>query len=247
MTQNILIIGATSAIAEAVAHHYAKAGANLFLVGRDQQKLKTVAANLQARGAKSTHCATADANDYLALEEAIETAWSQMGAVDVALIAHGTLPDQGRCEADLSYAIQEFRNNGETAIACLTLLANRLEPQKKGVLAVISSVAGDRGRPSNYLYGSAKAAVDAFASGLRGRLFKSGVQVLIIKPGFVATPMTANLRLPEKLTATADKVAGDIVKAIRRRKDVVYTPGFWVWIMLVVRNVPGVIFNRMSI
>ena len=246
MTQKVLIIGATSAIAEAVAKRYAKDGASLFLVGRDQQKLEIVAANLQALGARETDFATADVNDYPTLESTIESAWSKMNGVDVALIAHGTLPDQGRCEADLSYAIHEFRNNGETAIACLNLLANRFEQQKKGVLAVISSVAGDRGRPSNYLYGSAKAAVDTFASGLRGRLFKSRVQVLIIKPGFVATPMTADLGLPEKLTATPDKVAGDIVKAVRRRKDVVYTPGFWAWIMWVIRHVPACIFKRLS-
>lgn len=246
MTQKVLIIGATSAIAEAVAKRYAKAGASLFLVGRDQQKLEIVAANLQALGARSTACATADVNDYPTLESAIESAWLKMDSVDVALIAHGTLPDQGRCEANLPYAIQEFRNNGESAVACLTLLAERFERQKQGVLAVISSVAGDRGRPSNYLYGSAKAAVDTFASGLRGRLFKSGVHVLIIKPGFVATPMTAELGLPEKLTATPDKVADDIVKAIRRRKDEVYTPGFWAWIMWVIRHVPACIFKRLS-
>ncbi|WP_250523076.1 MULTISPECIES: SDR family NAD(P)-dependent oxidoreductase, partial [unclassified Caballeronia] len=131
--------------------------------------------------------------------------------------------------------------------ALITPIANRLEAQRHGTLAVISSVAGDRGRPSNYLYGSAKAALQAFLEGLRARLFKVGVHVVDIKPGFVATPMTAGLPLPGPLVATPEKVAKDIVRGIDRKKDVLYTPWFWWGIMLIIRNVPRFVFKRASL
>jgi decaprenylphospho-beta-D-erythro-pentofuranosid-2-ulose 2-reductase len=170
-----------------------------------------------------------------------------LDTVDVALVAHGTLPDQQRTETDIAYAIAEFRTNAESVIACLAGLAQRFELQGKGVIAVIGSVAGDRGRASNYLYGAAKAAIDTYASGLRVRLLKSDVHVLTIKPGFVATLMTANLNLPKRLTATPEYVARDIQHAITKKKDVLYTPWFWNWIMLIIRWIPAVIFNRMKL
>jgi decaprenylphospho-beta-D-erythro-pentofuranosid-2-ulose 2-reductase len=129
-------------------------------------------------------------------------------------------------------------------IACLTVLAARFESQGGGVIAVIGSVAGDRGRASNYLYGAAKAAVDTFASGLRGRLYKHGVHVLTIKPGFVDTPMTKGLPLPQALVVPAGKVATDIVRAIEKKRDVIYTPWFWRLIMLVILHIPNVLFKR---
>jgi len=151
-----------------------------------------------------------------------------------------------RTETDISYAIAEFRTNAESVIACLAGLAQRFEPQGNGVIAVIGSVSGDRGRASNYLYGAAKAAIDTYASGLRARLFTSGVHVLTIKPGFVATAMTAQLQLPKRLTATTESVARDIQRAITKRKSVMYTPWFWIWIMRIIRWMPTMIFNRMK-
>ena len=167
--------------------------------------------------------------------------------VDIALIAHGTLPDQALCERDPQQAVREFTTNGLSVIALLTDLANRMEAQRSGCIAVISSVAGDRGRPSNYLYGSAKSAVSVFCSGLRARLFKSGVHVLTIKPGFVDTPMTQGLKLPKLLLATPDRVARDIVRAIDKRKDTLYTPWFWRYIMRVICSVPERLFKRLSL
>jgi len=242
--KNILIIGATSAMAEAVARRYAGEAARFALVARDAGKLQVLVADLQARGAAAVAVETWDAQDVSALPRVIEAAWSALGEVDIALIAHGTLPDQVRAESDLAYAIDHFRVNGESALACMLCLAARFEPQGRGVLAVIGSVAGDRGRGSNYLYGAAKASVDAAASGMRARLFKKGVHVLTIKPGFVATPMTAGLNLPAKLTVTADRVAGDIVKAVAAQTDVLYTPWFWSFIMRIIRAIPGPVFKR---
>jgi short-subunit dehydrogenase len=246
MNQNILIIGATSGIAEAVARLYAEQGAGLFLVARNKDKLQTVSSDLAARGAKDVQSFVMDANDSDLIPEMLDAAWQAFGIIDVAFIAHGTLPDQQLTETDIPYAITEFRTNAESAIACLVGLAQRFEPQGKGVIAVIGSVAGDRGRGSNYLYGAAKAAIDTYASGLRARLSKRGVHVLTIKPGFVATSMTVGLDLPEKLIATPGSVARDIHRAISKRKDVLYTPWFWNWIMLIIRWIPAIVFKRMN-
>lgn len=246
MNQNILIIGATSGIAEAVARRYAEQGAGLFIVARNKDKLQAISTDLIARGAKEVQTFVMDANDSDLIPKVLDAAWQAFGNIDVALVAHGTLPDQQRTETDISYAIAEFRTNAESAIAYLAGLAQRFEPQGKGVIAVIGSVAGDRGRASNYLYGAAKAAIDTYASGLRAKLFNSGVHVLTIKPGFVATSMTADLNLPEKLTATPKSVARDIQVAISKRKDALYTPWFWNWIMLIIRWIPAVIFKRMK-
>ena len=247
MIQNILIIGATSGIAEAVARRYAEQGARLFLVARNDKKLEVISADLIARGALDVQAFVMDANNSELIVQMVDAAWKAFGAIDVALIAHGTLPDQLRTETELPYAIAEFRTNAESVITCLIALAERFELQGKGVIAVIGSVAGDRGRASNYLYGAAKAAIDTFASGLRARLYKSGVHVLTIKPGFVATAMTADLNLPARLTVSPEDVARDIQSAISKRKDVLYTPRFWSLIMMIIRWIPAVIFKRMKL
>lgn len=247
MTQNILIFGATSGIAQAVARIYAQRGDCLFLTARNADKLGAVATDLAARGAGEVHTFVLDANDTAKLPELVNSAWSELGRVDVALVAHGTLPDQARCESDMDYAVNEFHTNAASVIACLTVLAQRFEQQKGGTIAVIGSVAGDRGRASNYLYGAAKAAVDAFASGLRGRMFGAGVRVLTIKPGFVDTPMTRGLPLPQALVVPAERVATDIVRAVERGRDVLYTPWFWRYIMLGIVHIPNVLFKRMKL
>jgi decaprenylphospho-beta-D-erythro-pentofuranosid-2-ulose 2-reductase len=244
--QNILIVGATSAIATACARRWIEKGATFFLVGRTEEKLGQVADDLSARGA-TVHSYLLDLNNLEQHSPMLDECFAKMGQLDVALIAHGTLPDQKACEQDAQQALQEFANNGLSVIALLTDLANRMEAQKSGCIAVISSVAGDRGRPSNYLYGAAKSAVTTFCSGLRGRLFKSGVQVLTIKPGFVDTPMTQGLPLPRLLLATPDKVAQDIVRAVEKRRDNLYTPWFWRFIMLIIIHIPGPIFKRLGL
>lgn len=247
MNLNILIIGASSGIAEAVARRYAIQGARLFLVARNENKLQAIATDLIARGAADAHTFVLDANNLDSILPMMDAAWKVLGTIDVALIAHGTLPDQQRTETDIAYAIAEFRTNAESVIAFLAGIAQRFELQEKGVIAVIGSVAGDRGRASNYLYGSAKAAIETYASGLRVRLFNSGVQVLLIKPGFVATAMTADLNLPVRLTVKPEYVARDIQRAIDKRIDVLYTPWFWNWIMPIIRWIPAVIFKRMKL
>lgn len=246
MMQNILVFGATSGIAEAVSRRYAARGDQLFLVARDANKLQIVATDLAARGANNVQTFVMDANDTARLPAMLDAAWRVYPQIDVALVAHGTLSEQARCEIDIDYTVREFRTNGESVIACLTGLAQRFEAQGRGSIAVIGSVAGDRGRASNYLYGAAKAAIDTFASGLRVRMGRCGVHVLTIKPGFVDTPMTRSLPLPQALVVSADQVAGDIVNAIEKNRAVLYTPWFWRYIMLIIIHLPGFVFRRMK-
>jgi decaprenylphospho-beta-D-erythro-pentofuranosid-2-ulose 2-reductase len=247
MTRNVLIVGATSGIAEAVARRYAERGARLFLVARNSGKLAVVAADLRARGASTVDVFVMEANDTAQLTVMQETAWNTLGEVHFALVAHGTLPDPVRAASDAAYLVHEFRTNAESVVVCLAGLAQRFQSQGNGVLAVIGSVAGDRGRASNYAYGAAKAAVHAFASGLRAQLFRQGVHVLTIKPGFVATQMTAPLNLPARLTAQPDVVAVRIEAAMEKRRNVVYTPGFWWLLMAIIRLLPEALFKRLRL
>ncbi len=245
--KKILIIGATSAIAEATARVFAARGDALCLVARNAGHLRAVAADLAVRGAMRTETATLDVADFGAHQAVVDTAERQLGGIDIVLIAHGTLSDQAQCQASVDALRREFDINAVSTMALLTLLANRLEAQGHGTLAVISSVAGDRGRQSNYAYGSAKAAVTAFLGGLRQRLAKANVDVLTIKPGFVDSPMTAGIANKGALWAKPDAIAAGIVKAIERRRNIVYLPWFWRWIMLVIRHIPEPIFKKLKL
>jgi decaprenylphospho-beta-D-erythro-pentofuranosid-2-ulose 2-reductase len=244
--QRVLIIGATSAIAEATARLYAERGARLHLVARNRPRLDAIADDLLVRGAPEVTHATLDVNDFAAHAGALDGAWASLGEVDVVLIAHGTLPDQNACETSVETALAEFTTNGTSTIALLTLIANRMQTAGRGSIAVISSVAGDRGRGSNYLYGSAKASVTAFLSGLRQRMAKHGVAVITIKPGFVDTPMTRDFK-KGALWAKPDDVAAGIVKALDKGRAVVYLPWFWLGIMTIIRCIPEFLFKRLSL
>lgn len=244
--QHIVIIGATSGIAEACARRWANDAAKFFLVARNESRLKNIQDDLIARGG-SADTFVLDATDLAAFPAMVDAAQKSLGRIDLILIAHGALSDQKACEHSADAAVADVMTNGTSVIALLTYFANVLELQRSGTLAVISSVAGERGRPSNYVYGAAKAMVTAFCEGLRARLFKVGVHVLVIKPGFVATPMTAHLQLPPLLTASPDAAAADIDTAIRHRRDVVFTRWFWRWIMLIIRCIPTAIFKRLSL
>lgn len=242
----ILIIGATSAIAEAVARVYAARAANLYLLARDPQRGAAIAQDLTVRGATGVREATLDVTQFAAHSDTLDEAWAAFGGFDVVLIAHGTLPDQAACDADADLAIREFTVNSTATIALANYIARRLEPQGSGTLAVISSVAGDRGRASNYVYGAAKAAVSAYTSGLRQSLHPRGINVLTIKPGFVDTPMTAAFR-KGVLWATPEQVARGVVRAIDQRRSVVYLPWFWRIIMCIIRSIPEPVFRRLHL
>jgi len=241
----ILIIGATSAIAHETAKCFARDGAELFLVGRTPEKLTAVADDLKVRGAKRVETFLLDASDLDRHQEMFDTAITALEWLDMLLIAHGTLGDQRKCELSVAETMQEFSNNCTSVISLLTISANYFEQRKRGCIAVISSVAGDRGRGSNYVYGTAKAAVSTFLQGLRNRLAKSGVAVLTVKPGVIDTPMTASVK-KGLLTARPEGVGRGIYQAMVQGKDIIYLPWFWRPIMLIVRSIPERIFKKMS-
>lgn len=247
--QRIVIFGATSAIASACARLWVTKGASLFLIGRNPDKLNALLADLQVRAAPDQTVAGAslDLNDLERHEDLLAQAQATLGGIDVVLVAHGSLPDQKACEQSVEKTLEEITTNALSVISLLTLAANRLEAQGAGTLAAISSVAGDRGRQSNYVYGAAKGMVTLFLQGQRNRLAKSNVHVATIKPGFVDTPMTVAFEKRGMLWAQPEMIARGIVLAVAKKKDVVYLPGLWRWIMLVIRHIPEVIFKRMSL
>jgi short-subunit dehydrogenase len=241
--RKVLIVGATSAIAEALARRLAARGDALLLAGRDCARLAAIADDLRVRGAPVVQIATLDVARLDDHPRFVEAAWQTLGPFDVVVVAHGTLPDQRACEASVAQTVAEMGTNFVGTVSLLTLIANRMQAQGSGTIAVITSVAGDRGRQSNYVYGAAKGGVTRFLQGLRHRLHAFGVQVVDIRPGFVDTPMTASF--PKgPLWATPARVAQDIERALDRGVAELYTPWFWRWIMLVVRMLPMSIFHR---
>ena len=244
--KGILIIGATSAIAEQCARIWAAKGDALHLVARNEQHIQTIAADLKVRGASEVTTYCADLNDiekHIALFDMAEEA---LGSVDIVLIAHGTLSNQKKCELSVDKTLAEIKTNALSTISLLTLIANRFEEKNNGTICVISSVAGDRGRASNYVYGSAKAMVTTFLSGLRQRLNNSNIAVVTIKPGFVDTPMTSAFK-KGPLWAKPNAVASKIVKAIEKKRSEIYVPVFWLLIMMVIKLIPSKLFKRISL
>jgi decaprenylphospho-beta-D-erythro-pentofuranosid-2-ulose 2-reductase len=242
----ILVIGATSAIAEHCARIWAARGDGLYLVARNEESLKTIAADLRVRGAKETQSHYMDLNEMDGHAAMLDAAEAAMGGIDTVLIAHGTLSNQKACEQSVRETLAEINTNALSTISLLTHIANRFEAKQAGTIAAISSVAGDRGRASNYVYGSAKAMVTAFTSGLRQRLHKSNVAMVTIKPGFVDTPMTASFK-KGLLWAKPVDVAAMIVRAIDKRKDEVYVPAFWWAVMVIIKNLPEKIFLKLNL
>ena len=242
----VLALGATSAIAEATLRLFAARGARFYLVARNPDKLATVAADLKTRGASSVAIHVMDLDDTAAHPAMLEAAAQNLDTIELALLAHGVLGDQEQAEKSYLAAEAILGTNFMAPVSLITWLANYFEAAHQGTLAVISSVAGDRGRKSNYVYGASKGALTIFLDGVRNRIDRAGVHVLTIKPGFVATPMTAHL--PQgPLFAPPSKVAAGILSAIEKRKDVVYVPAFWAIIMLIIRMIPRRIFKKLNV
>lgn len=245
--RKVLIVGATSAIAQATARLFAARGDRLFLAARTLERLEMVRQDLAARGAGSVGVMALDANERARHGVLLDAAEKAMDGLDLVLIAHGVLSDQKACEVSVERTLADIETNALSVVAFLTLVAGRFESRRAGTIAVISSVAGDRGRKSNYVYGAAKGMVSLFLQGLRNRLAGAGVQVLTIKPGFVDTPMTAGIAKGGPLWATPDTIAAGVVAAIEKGQDVVYLPWFWRPIMLVIRLIPERVFKRLSL
>jgi short-subunit dehydrogenase len=246
MSHGLVILGATSKMAQEVARLAAKEGREMLLVARNEERLEAVAGDLLARGAsrvESIACDLADAASHEALWASIEQRMPEFSSV---LLAYGTLGDQQRAEQSVAYTLRELNTNFTSAASLLSYAAASLERKKSGVLAVITSVAGDRARRSNYVYGSAKGALTLFVQGLRARLFASGVRVLTIKPGPVDTPMTAHMK-KGLLTASPKTVAATIYREMEEgNAEVIYVPAYWRAIMAVVRAIPESVGKKLK-
>lgn len=245
----VLIIGATSGIAQAVAQRFANQGTPLVLAARNDRELQDIANDLKIRYNTYVKTVNFEALDFENHQKFIETCWSQAeGNIQGAIICHGSLPDQKAAEADWSIAQQALDVNFTSAVSVLEKIAAKLIAEGHGgFLTVLSSVAGDRGRQSNYIYGAAKGGLSIYLQGLRNRLYHDDIHVLTVKPGFVYTPMTAQiLNENSPLVASPDQVAQDICRAIAKRKNVIYTRWFWRCIMSIIKKIPEWKFKRMK-
>lgn len=244
--KRIVIVGATSGIAVQCARLWAKATIELALVGRDQLKLDQIAQDLMVRSPKSKILTkTADFED----KQEIETLVSELSEkpVDIVLIAHGTLPDQKQCQKDLLLCQRTLEINGVSPALFAEAFSKAMEKFNWGTLAIIGSVAGDRGRKSNYVYGAAKGLIERYAQGLQHRFANTKVNVVLIKPGPTDTPMTALMKSRGLQLASPQVVARDIVNGIDKGSRLIYTPKKWGLIMMAVKLIPSVIFNKTNL
>jgi decaprenylphospho-beta-D-erythro-pentofuranosid-2-ulose 2-reductase len=240
----ILIIGAKSDIAKATARIYAAAGYDLYLAARNATELEPLRTDIEVRSRQTVRLVELDILDtvsHAAIYNSLDP------KPDGVITAVGYLGTQEQAQNDYEEAACIMATNYTGVVSFLNIVANDFEERGHGFIVGISSVAGDRGRKSNYLYGSAKAALSTYLSGLRNRLHDAGVQVLTVKPGFVRTQMTEGMELPEKLTTTPEAVAEDIFEAQQKGKSVLYTKWFWRWIMLIIQAIPEWQFKKMSI
>ena len=242
---NVVVIGATSAVAQAAIRVWAQRGHTLTLVARNTAALERIAADARVRGSPLVTTLTGDVTERRFIAACV----ASTNAPRIALIAYGSLTDSARADNDVDYLADELQANFVSAALWAQLLANRMAANNAtgGSIAVISSVAGDRGRGSNHAYGAAKAGLTAFCSGLRARMAARRVHVVTVKPGFIDSPMTAHITKKGALWATPEAVAAGIVNAIDKQRDVVYLPGFWRLILLIITHIPEHIFKRLKI
>lgn len=243
---NILILGATSAIAKHTARLFAADENSLYLVARNEGKLASMKQDMLVRGATEVNYETLDLVNDSKHQELIKRATDSMGSIDTVFIAYGTLADQADSAESYDKTLKELQINCLSVISLLTILANQLEHQGSGSIAVISSPSGDRGRQSNYIYGTAKGALTIFLQGIRNRLSKSNVHVLTIKPGFVDTPMTKDFK-KGFLWVNPEVVSKGIYNAIKKKREVVYLPFFWRYIMIIIKSIPEKLFKHLSL
>ena len=242
--KRVLMVGGTSAIGQQVARCLAACQIHCYLTGRDLGQLSAIADDLRVRGAVSVDFEPLDVGNATALDGLVNRAEKKLGGLDTLVFAVGLLPDAQQTTQDPEPLREVMAVNAVSAMVVLDQAAALFTQQGQGRLVAIGSVAGDRGRATNYAYGAAKGALEIFLSGLRQRLHKHGVQVLLVKPGFVDTPMTAAFK-KGPLWASLERVARDIVRAMEKGKSVIYTPWWWRWIMLVIRLIPEAVFVRL--
>lgn len=247
----VIILGGTSGIAEATARLYAAEGAALLLAGRDGDRLATVAQDLRARGAAVADIVVLDLATEQDPASRLREMATTLGGVDHILLAYGVLGDQAQAERDIAAAARLLEVNFTSAAGWVLAAANLIEAERHGALVVLGSVAGDRGRRANFVYGAAKAGLGALVEGVAHRFGRPGtppgLRAVLVKPGPTRTAMTVGMRRDGALWADAAQVAAIVRRAADRGGPVVYAPGLWRWIMLVIRNLPARVFNRLEI
>jgi decaprenylphospho-beta-D-erythro-pentofuranosid-2-ulose 2-reductase len=241
---NVLILGAGSDMAVAIARKFAADGFGVQLAARSADRLKPLQSDLAIRYNSACSLHEFDAERPDTHDAFLNTLPS---LPDVSISVFGFLGDQQKAESDWEECHRILQVNFVGAVSILNRIAEKYIAGGHGTIVGISSVAGERGRKSNYLYGSAKAGFTAYLSGLRNRLFSKGIHVLTVQPGFVYTKMTEHLTLPAPLTATPEQVAAAIATAVRKKKNIIYVKWFWRWIMLVIRCIPEPVFKKMNL
>lgn len=245
MKGGVLILGATSAIARAAAAAFAARGCSLYLAARDTDELARTASDLAIRYGVDVAFGPFDADDLPGHAKILEDAEARMGSIDGVLLAFGLLGDRGKWTREVDEALRIIQVNFTDAVSILVHCAAHFEQRRSGFIIGLSSVAGDRGRRSNYPYGAAKGALSLYLQGLRGRLHPAGVRVLTVKPGFVDTPMIYGLP-GTFLVASPQRVGEAVVRALERGKDVAYVPWFWRPIMAIVKLLPEALAKRLD-
>lgn len=242
----VLILGATSAIARSTAAAFAARGYPLYLAGRDEQELERLASDLKIRYQVDVRHGAFDAEDYESHAEFVHRVRGEMGGLYGVLLAFGYLGEQELASRDLRERGAIIARNLSGAVTVIEECAGYLEKDGKGFIIGISSVAGDRGRQSNYIYGAAKGGLSLYLQGLRNRLFRSGVRVVTVKPGFVDTAMTYGM--PGLfLVASPEYVGERILRALEKGRDIVYVPWFWRYVMLIIKLIPESIFKKLKL
>lgn len=244
MEENVLILGAVSDMAVAIARKFSSEGYSVTLAARNTEKLLAIESDLKVRHKGNVYSVKFDALDFASHETFLE---SLPEKPDVVICVFGLLGDQFKAQLNWKVCEEILYTNYIGAVSILNAVANDFEKRKRGTIIGISSVAGERGRQSNYFYGSAKAGFTAYLSGLRNRLYPSGVHVLTVKPGFVKTRMIENIKTPGPLTALPKQVADCVFKALKRKRNNIYVLPIWSLIMLIIRNIPESIFKKLKL
>jgi len=246
--RRIVLVGATSAIAAYCARLWSqRTPIDLTLVARDASRVQRVADDLRVRSPQSNiRTVLADFLDPRAIQATVDAIF-EAGPADIVLIAHGALPSQAECQQNLQICADALSVNAMSPVLYAEAFARHMAAANRGTLALIGSVAGDRGRKSNYVYGAAKGLVDRYAQGLQHRFAGTGVKVVLIKPGPTDTPMTAHLKAQGAKLASPEQVAAAIVAAVEQGQTTVYAPAKWRLIMLIIRHLPNFIFNKLNI
>ncbi|WP_047984692.1 SDR family oxidoreductase [Ornithinibacillus californiensis] len=243
----ILVLGATSTIARETVHQFAAERKKLVLAGRNMEELERIKQDLEVRYQIQVSVKAFDALAFEQHQGFFDEVVVESGELEGVILMYGAMEDQKESEQDFDLSRKMIDVNYTSAVSILNIAANYFEKQRRGFICAVSSVAGDRGRKSNYIYGSTKAGLTVYMQGLRNRLHEAGVNVLTVKPGMVDTKMTYGVVDDSFLLASPKKVAKDINSGLKKKRDVLYTPWFWIIIMLIIKLIPEKIFKRTDI